>query len=58
MRALRLFAFLCIKARWSWGESNPCPNIFLKSFLHAYPVLFPGYPGSETQMETDNLLNS
>lgn len=21
---------------WSWGDSNPCPNIFFKSFLHAY----------------------
>jgi len=24
---------------WSWRESNPRPNIFVKSFLHAYSVL-------------------
>jgi hypothetical protein len=25
--------------QWSWRESNPRPNIFLKSFLHAYFII-------------------
>src|SRR6266704_4962446 len=25
-----------LKHSWSWGESNSRPNIFSKSFLHAY----------------------
>ena len=25
-----------LEERWRWGDSNPCPNIFAKSFLHAY----------------------
>lgn len=25
--------------RWSWRESNPRPNIFVKSFLHAYFII-------------------
>ena len=36
------FAETCIfmhPKKWRWGDSNPCPNIFYKSFLHAYFVI-------------------
>lgn len=27
--------------QWSWRESNPRPNIIVKSFLHAYFIIGP-----------------
>ena len=38
---LQPLAFFCIDTWWRRRESNSCPNIFFKSFLHAYFVLFP-----------------
>ena len=32
----QIFKKLELSLWWSWRESNPRPNIFVKSFLHAY----------------------
>jgi len=43
--------FFYFALTWRWGDSNSCPNIFFKSFLHAY--LFIGCRGWTGKQQTD-----
>jgi len=41
--------------KWRRPGSNRCPNIFFKSFLHAYSVLF--FSGTNWKQTTDQFLS-